>query len=185
MRRGFLIVDDFFDPYNHFGQEWSTFERAIRRVLPDARIDTLDVSHPVFNSFFAIKSLQVPYPGAWGERGLMGEFYGIHESNDPDKRLMVVINWNTDLGDALEHAESPYYPLKYSTYAVQIGAYRVRSNAEETLQRARRSGVDAGLHVSGELTIVGAGPYPSSDAASQDAARLRSAGLDAVVTSRK
>jgi cell division protein FtsN len=70
-------------------------------------------------------------------------------------------------------------------YTVQIGAYRVRANAEETLQRARRSGVDARLHVSGELTIVGAGPYPSSDAASQDADRLRSAGLEAVVTSRK
>jgi cell division septation protein DedD len=69
-------------------------------------------------------------------------------------------------------------------YAVQIGVYRIRANAEETLQRARRSGVDAHLRVSGQLTIVGAGPYRSSDAAAQDAARLRSAGLEAVVTSR-
>ena len=35
-------------------------------------------------------------------------------------RLMVVINWNTDLGDALEWAESPYYPLKYSTFASEM-----------------------------------------------------------------
>src|SRR5262245_56512249 len=63
---GFLIVDDFFDPYDHFGREWSTFYRAIMRVLPDAEIATLDVSHPIFNSFFSIKTLEVPYPGAWG-----------------------------------------------------------------------------------------------------------------------
>lgn len=70
-------------------------------------------------------------------------------------------------------------------YVLQIGAYRVRANAEAALQRARRSGVDAQLRVSGELAIVGAGPYASSAAAGQDAARLREAGLDAVITSIK
>jgi len=118
---GFLIVDDFFDPYNHFGQEWSTFERAIQRVLPEARIDTLDVSHPVFNSFFAIKSLQVPYPGAWGERGLMGEFYGIHENNDPDKRLMVVINYNMDIGDYMEWSATGAYAMAPTNEAYKFG----------------------------------------------------------------
>jgi len=34
---------------------------------------------------------------------------------------MVLINWNTDLGDAWEWAERPEYPLKYSTFAVQMG----------------------------------------------------------------
>ena len=32
----------------------------------------------------------------------MGEFYGIHEDNDPSKRLMVVINYNMDIGDYME-----------------------------------------------------------------------------------
>jgi hypothetical protein len=70
-------------------------------------------------------------------------------------------------------------------YVVQIGAFRVRANAEATLKRARRSGVDAQLRTSGKLTIVGAGPYVSSEAAAKDAARLKAAGLEAVVTSRK
>ena len=43
---------------------------------------------------------------------------GIHDENG---RLMVVINWNTDLGDAWEWADNPYYPLKYSTYAYEMG----------------------------------------------------------------
>jgi hypothetical protein len=38
-----------------------------------------------------------------------------------DGRLMVVINWNTDLGDAWEWAEQPHYPLKYSTFAYEMG----------------------------------------------------------------
>ena len=72
---GFLIVDDF-----HYQNEWAVFERAMRRVLPNGRIERLDITHPVFNSFFEIKSLDVPYPGRLGEMGLKGEFYGIHET---------------------------------------------------------------------------------------------------------
>jgi hypothetical protein len=85
------------------------FEAAMRRVLPDAYIERLDLTHPVFNTFFAIKSLDVPYPGPWGERGLMGEFYGIHENNDPEQRLRVVINYNMDIGDYMEWSfTNPY-----------------------------------------------------------------------------
>ena len=94
---GFLIVDDF-----HFANEWAVFEQAIRRVLPGARIDRLELSHPIFNTFFQIKSLDVPYPGRLGEQGLMGEFYGIHEDNDPSKPLLVIINYNIDIGDYVE-----------------------------------------------------------------------------------
>ena len=40
---------------------------------------------------------------------------------DDEGRLMVVINWNTDLGDAWEWADDPGYPLRYSTYAYELG----------------------------------------------------------------
>ena len=94
---GFLIVDDF-----HFENEWGVFERAMRRVLPGAQIKRLDLSHPLFNTFFQIKSLDVPYPGRLGEQGLMGEFYGIHRDNDPTSPLTVIINYNIDIGDYVE-----------------------------------------------------------------------------------
>lgn len=101
---GFLIADDF-----HFPNEWAVFERAIRRVLPTARIDRLTLSHPIFNTFFQIKSLDVPYPGRLGEQGLMGEFFGIHEENDPQRRLQVIINYNIDLGDYVEWSAQDLY----------------------------------------------------------------------------
>ena len=34
---------------------------------------------------------------------------------------MVLVNWNTDLGDAWEWADDPDYPLRYSTYAFEMG----------------------------------------------------------------
>ena len=38
---GFLIVDDF-----HFDDEWRVFEAAMRKVLPDARIERLTTVAP-------------------------------------------------------------------------------------------------------------------------------------------
>jgi hypothetical protein len=70
-------------------------------------------------------------------------------------------------------------------YVVQIGAFRVRANAEEALQRARSSGVDAQLRISGLLTIVSSGPHATTEDATQAADRLRRAGLEAVITSGK
>jgi hypothetical protein len=60
---GFLIVDDF------MRNEWYNFEEQMRRVLPEARIEPLDLSHEVFHSFFDIKTLQMPYP-EWSDQGL-------------------------------------------------------------------------------------------------------------------
>jgi hypothetical protein len=99
---GFLIVDDF-----HYPNEWAVFDRAMRSVLPAARIYRLDASHSIYNTFFAIKSLEVPYPGDTGPNALMGEFFGIYQDNDPRKDLMAVINYNMDLGDYLEWSNDP------------------------------------------------------------------------------
>jgi hypothetical protein len=53
----------------------------------------------------------VPYPGRLGEMGLYGEFYGIHEGNDPARRLMVVINYNMDIGDYMEWSATGTYAM--------------------------------------------------------------------------
>jgi hypothetical protein len=113
---GFLIIDDF-----HFDNEWAVFERAMRRVLPAAEILRLTLDHPVFNAFFAIKSLDVPYPGGLGQQGLMGEFYGIHEANDPTRRLQVVINYNMDIGDYMEHSGRGFYLVDPTNEAFKFG----------------------------------------------------------------
>jgi hypothetical protein len=113
---GFLIVDDF-----HFENEWQVFEAAMRQVLPHARFERLPLTHPAFQSLFAIESLDVPYPGRLGQSGLMGEFYGIYADNDPSKRLMVVINYNMDIGDYMEHSGTGFYLVDPTNEAFKFG----------------------------------------------------------------
>jgi hypothetical protein len=108
---GFLIVDDFRD------DEWFVFERAMGRVLPAGKIDRLDLAHPVFGSFFQITSLEIPYPGT---SNLIGEFYGIHEDNDPSKRLAVVINYNMDIGDYMEWSATGRYVVSPTNEAYKF-----------------------------------------------------------------
>lgn len=108
---GFLIVDDF------MRGEWRNFETQMRRVLPLARIDRLPPDHPVFDSFFRIGSLEMTYPH---DPGLRAEFLGIHENNDPTRRLMVVINYNNDIGDYMEWSGQGWWPVNITNEAYKF-----------------------------------------------------------------
>ena len=108
---GFLIVDDF------MRQQWYNFEQQIRRVLPNANIERLTVQHKIFHSFFDIESLDMSYPH---NANLKAEFLGIHEDNDPRKRLMVVINYNNDIGDYMEHSGQGWWPVNTSNDAYKM-----------------------------------------------------------------
>jgi hypothetical protein len=120
---GFLVIDDFWGP-----QEWANFETQISRVIPGRPIVDLPLDHPLFSTFYDIKEiLQVPNVGNGRRGGPTWECWDGCETPvvrgifDDDGRLMVVINFNTDLGDAWEWAEDPWYPLQYSTFAYQMG----------------------------------------------------------------
>ena len=116
---GFLMIDDFWGT-----RQWANFESEIKRVLPEYPIVEVPLDHPVFNTVYEIEEIvQVPslYRAqggpTWQSDGVEPHVRGIF---DEDGRLMVIINWNTDIGDAWEWAEHPYYPLRYSTYAIEI-----------------------------------------------------------------
>ena len=51
----------------------------------------------------------------------MGEFYGIHEDNEPTKRLMVVINYNMDIGDYIEWSGEDIYVRASTNEAYKFG----------------------------------------------------------------
>ena len=108
---GFLIFDDF------VGDHWFNFEYQMRRVLPNARIVKLDPSHPIFDSFFHITSLDYHHPYF----GAASEFYGIFEDNDPKKRLMVIVNYNNDIGDYWEWSDAGFVPIELSNEAYKLG----------------------------------------------------------------
>ena len=108
---GFVIFDDF------MGREWVNFEEQIRRVLPNAPIVRMDASHPIFDAFFHIKSLDMTYPN---NPQITAEFFGIHEDGDPAKRLVAIINYNNDIGDYMEWSGSGWLPVNLSNDAYKL-----------------------------------------------------------------
>lgn len=110
---GFLIVDDFY-----FQRQWDVFQQSMLAVLPEARIVPLDVSHPIFNSFFTIETLEgMTHPANVQAKA---EYYGIFEDNDPSKRLQVIINFNNDIGDYMEWSGEGWYPVNMSNDAYKL-----------------------------------------------------------------
>jgi hypothetical protein len=121
MSGGFMVIDDFWGTL-----EWDNLEKEFARILPGYRIVDLEPNHPVFHCFYDVDEIvQVPNVGkgreggpTWEKDGYVARVRGI---SDDSNRLMVVINWNSDLGNAWEWAEDPHYPLRFSTYAYQMG----------------------------------------------------------------
>ena len=108
---GFIIFDDFYGP-----GAWNTFEAAMRKVLPEGRLVRLDASHPIFDSFFRIETLEM------GEdRRGAPEFWGIFEDNDPSKRLVAIVNFNNDMGERWEWSDTGEVPLDESNEAYKLG----------------------------------------------------------------
>ena len=108
---GFLIIDDF------AGNQWSNFEDQMARVLPGHRLVKLEASHPIFDSFFRIASLEMNHP----YYGMPSEFYGIFEDNDPAGRLMAIVNYNNDIAEYWEWSDTDFAPIELTNEAYKLG----------------------------------------------------------------
>jgi hypothetical protein len=109
---GFLIFDDF------RGGDWANFEAQMKRVLPDVRMVELDVSHPIFHSFFDVATLDfVQFYG----RGEKPYFMAAYEDNDPSKRLLFIANYNNDVGEYWEFSDTGWTPIDLSNEAYKLG----------------------------------------------------------------
>jgi hypothetical protein len=118
LRGGFLLVDDF-----HGSREWASFAASMQRVFPDRPIVEVVPEDSLFHVVYDLEErVQIPginafLNGVTYERdGIAPHWRGIY---DDAGRLMVVIDFNMDLGDAWEHADTPEYPLRFTTLAYQ------------------------------------------------------------------
>ena len=118
LRGGFLMVDDF-----HGTREWSIFVDSMQRVFPDRPIVDLTDDDPIFHTFWDLENreqipgLQFLGTGRRYERdGYEAHWRGIY---DDEGRIMVAICHNMDLGDAVEHSDTPQYPEEYSAVAMR------------------------------------------------------------------
>ena len=84
----------------------------------EARIFDLSPADKIFNSFFEIKTLD-NFPQAYNYGQPV--FRGIYEDNDPRKRLMMIINYNTDVSDFWEFSATGFRPIEESNEAYKLG----------------------------------------------------------------
>jgi hypothetical protein len=119
LRGGFLMTDDF-----HGTQQWAVFVESMRRVFPDRPIVDIPDDDPIFHTFWdledrqQIPGLQYLYSGrTYEEDGYQAHWRGIY---DDQGRIMVAICHNMDLGDAVEHSDTPQYPEELSAQAMRV-----------------------------------------------------------------
>jgi hypothetical protein len=121
-RGGFMHADDFWGLY-----EFQNFQREMRKVFPDREMEELPLNHDIFHTFFDIDTvMQIPNVGngcnggrTWEDSSdIRPRFLGI---KDDTGRLMVVITYNSDLGDAWEWMDEPCYPALFTGQAYRMG----------------------------------------------------------------
>lgn len=107
-----MIFDDF------RGRDWYNFEEQLRRVLPDANLVEINSSHEIFQSFFEIdQRILDSMGGGWD----WPRYYGVFQDNDPGKRLLLIANYNNDIGDYWEWSGSGYLRIDLTNDAYKLG----------------------------------------------------------------
>ena len=121
LRGGTLTFDDFHGPF-----EWELTEKQLKRVFPDREIVEIAPPHPIYTCFYRIdKYPQIPGLGSflsgrtWEKGGFTAHLRGIL---DDKGRPMVLINWNTDMGDGVEWSNAQEYQgyVKWTAQAYQM-----------------------------------------------------------------
>ena len=114
------MADDF-----HASAEWYEFESRIKKAFPDHPIVEIEDKDQIFHSVYDLNDrFQIPgqahlragYKGDATGKG--AHWRGIY---DDKGRVMVAISYNSDIGDAWEYADDPYYPERFSDLAIRIG----------------------------------------------------------------
>lgn len=124
LRGGYLMTDDFWstDP-----SQWQVFESTMARVLPGQAITDFEPGDPVRHVVYDIEDKDLTWiPGSRHLRGgQVVQPYGTKPAwlsiEDGKGHSVVAVNYNTDIGDAWEFADVPYYPEKMTALAYRYG----------------------------------------------------------------
>jgi hypothetical protein len=122
LRGGFLMLDDFWGP-----EEYGRFDETMKAIFPDRPVVEIDSKDPIFHSVYNLDD-RFQILGDWCVHfsvqcqqravGTTAHWLGVY---DDKNRLMVMISFNSDIGDAWEWADGPQYPEKMAGEAIRIG----------------------------------------------------------------
>jgi hypothetical protein len=119
LRGGFLMADDFWGE-----NERAVFEGSIARVFPDRPVVEIQGDDAVLHVLYTIdKFTQIP--GLRHVRGFGNlqqlpppHWRGIYDDHG---RLMIAMNYNQDVGDSWEEADTPDYPEPMTALGYRFG----------------------------------------------------------------
>jgi hypothetical protein len=98
----------------------------LKLIFPDRDIVEIEPPHAIFTCFYQLdKYPQIPGLGSffsgrtWEKGGFVAHLRAIL---DDSGRPMVLINWNTDMGDGVEWSNAEEYPgyVKWTAQAYQM-----------------------------------------------------------------
>ena len=112
VKGGFMIIDDF----RVF--HWPNLQEQMLRVLPEAQWLPVDPNNAVWDSFFRIDEEDLQRCGIYR---CPVQYLGIFENNDPTRRLMVIANYNNDVGDAWQWSDQGFLPIDLTNEAYKLG----------------------------------------------------------------
>jgi hypothetical protein len=118
LRGGFFMADDF-----HGTIEWDVFAESMHRVFPDRPIVEIEDADAIFHTVYDLDDrFQIVGHDHLREGhkldGIGAHWRGIFDDHG---RVMIAISFNSDIGDAWEWADDPYYPEKFTGLAIRIG----------------------------------------------------------------
>ncbi|MEO8593860.1 MAG: DUF4159 domain-containing protein [Candidatus Solibacter sp.] len=126
-RGGYLVVDDFWGP-----EQWEIFRLTMDRALPNHPIVEIAHADSVMHVLYDIEAKDLTWiPGTRHLRRNAGGGVTLQQPDgtapawraifDDKNRMVVAVNFNTDVGDAWEYADSPDYPEAMTTLAYHYG----------------------------------------------------------------
>ncbi|HWG75706.1 MAG TPA: DUF4159 domain-containing protein [Steroidobacteraceae bacterium] len=121
LRGGFLLCDSFFGT-----REWAPFAATLQRLFPGRQPVELSDDNPIFHTVYDLSQrYQVRNERSMRSRGVgyrtdgaVPHWLGLL---DDQGRIMIMVMYNNDMGDAWQYADDPGYPQRDVDLAIKLG----------------------------------------------------------------
>src|SRR5690606_37665662 len=100
------------------GVDLANLRMQMKQVYPDREMFRLDLSHPIWNTFYPVETLEMAPPYVDFRFTSSAEFWGMQ---DESGRLIMIANQNNDFGEYWEWLDQGDQPLQPSAQSVRFG----------------------------------------------------------------
>jgi hypothetical protein len=112
LKGGPILFDDFETT------PWDNMAYQMRRVLPDNHWIEIDVTHPIFHTFFDLKKIDYDHPMY---PGMVPHFQALFEQDNPNGRMLALANHNNDLAEYWEWSDRGFFGIDPTNQAYMMG----------------------------------------------------------------